>query len=387
MLERSAVIVGGGIGGLTAALCLAKQNWSVLLLEQAASFGEAGAGIQVSPNCARVLIDLGLAAALDKSGFRPEGIEMRDAFSGSVLVKSTFGERYPWPYYHLHRADLLELLVDAAMAEDRITLQTGVRVQDVEFRADGVSITLGDASVTADLLIGADGIHSTVRERMFGVSPALFTGNVAWRGLVPADALPPGLVRPVATAWWGPGKHMVHYYVRQGDLVNCVCVVEKSGWEIESWVEPGDVDELRNEYAGWHGDVLRLLEVVQPDQLFKWALFDRAPMQHWSEGHATLLGDACHATLPFLAQGAAMAIEDAAVLAKCLAMTPHIPTALRHYESVRKPRTSWVQKASRRNARVYHMRGLGARLRNAAAGFVGERVTNRLYHYDALAEP
>lgn len=370
---------------MTAALCLAKEHWNVLVLEQAATLGEAGAGIQLSPNCVSVLCHLGLGEALAESGFMPSGMEMRDAFSGRVLVQSLFGARYPWPYYHLHRADLLDILLAAANASNRITVQTGVQVAEFELRPGGVDITLGAARLQADLLVGADGIHSTVRERLFGSSPAQFTGHVAWRGLVSTDTLPEGHIRPVATAWWGPGKHLVHYYVRQGDLVNCVCVVEKAGWEIESWVEQGDVAELREAYRGWHDDVLRLLDAVQPDELFKWALFDRSPMPRWSEGHATLLGDACHATLPFLAQGAAMAIEDAAVLARSLAMEPVVPLALRHYESVRKPRTTWVQRASRRNARVYHMRGPGAQLRNIVAGFAGERVTEKLYRYDALA--
>ncbi|MGE0761329.1 MAG: FAD-dependent monooxygenase, partial [Pirellulaceae bacterium] len=242
-------------------------------------------------------------------------------------------------------------------------------------------------AVEGDLLVGADGIHSVVREWLFGPERPVFTGNVAWRGLVPVDRLPAGLIRPVATAWWGPQRHFVHYYVRRGELVNCVCVVEREGWETESWTEPGGRAELEAAFEGWHPIVRTLIERMDRDACFKWALHDRPPLACWSDGRVTLLGDACHPTLPFMAQGAAMAIEDGAVLARLLAQGGTVEATLAHYEALRKPRTTRVQAGSRRNAKVFHLSGLPARLRNIAVRRAGARVMDWLYGYDALRTP
>ena len=201
---------------------------------------------------------------------------------------------------------------------------------------------------------------------------------------MPADQLPDGLVHPVAGVWWGPGKHFVHYYVRRGELVNCVCVVEKDGWEVESWTERGDLAELRNDFSGWHETIGTLIDNMDPNACFRWALFDRPPMTRWSDGRVTLLGDACHPTLPFMAQGAALAIEDAAVLARCLRAEPAEADALLRYEALRKKRTAGIQLGSRRNARVFHLRGFKAWARNRAASKAGAGVTDRLYRYNAL---
>jgi salicylate hydroxylase len=212
----------------------------------------------------------------------------------------------------------------------------------------------------------------------------VFTGNVAWRAMVPAARVPQGLVRPMSTAWWGPHKHFVHYYVRRGELINCVCVVEKSGWEVESWTEPGDYRELKADFAGWNDDIQQLIDNADRDSLFKWALHDRAPMDQWGHGRVTLLGDACHPTLPFMAQGAAMAIEDAAVLAGCLTSGVDMPASLQRYEDLRRERTAGVQKGSRRNATVFHLSGVKAWARDRAARKAGNRTMERLYSYNAL---
>ncbi|MBT4160719.1 MAG: hypothetical protein HOE54_05380, partial [Gammaproteobacteria bacterium] len=195
-------------------------------------------------------------------------------------------------------------------------------------------------------------------------------------------------IKPMSTVWWGPGKHFVNYYLRRGELVNCVCVVEKEGWEVESWTERGDYDELRADFAGWHDDVQQLIEQVDRDSLFKWALYDRAPLEAWGRGRVTLLGDACHPTLPFMAQGAAMAIEDAAVLASCLAAGHEISASLARYEDLRRRRTAWIQNSSRRNAEVYHMSGIQTWFRNKVARIAGQRTMDELFSYNALdAEP
>ncbi|MEI8357722.1 MAG: FAD-dependent monooxygenase [Deltaproteobacteria bacterium] len=383
------LVAGGGIGGLAAALCLAQQGFDVHVFEQVAAFSEVGAGIQLSPNCTRVLHDLGLESALLRHAFVPEGVEMRDWKSGRVLFRNPLGETalrtFGFPVYHVHRADLIAVLVEAARAEPRITLDADARVTSVAQVADSVTVQAGGVRHGGALLVGADGIHSATRAAMFGADAPTFTGCIAWRGLVPADRLPTGLVRPMATAWWGPGKHFVHYYLRRGELVNCVCIVEKDGWEIESWTERGEPGELKRDFAGWHDDLQRLLEAMDPDSCFKWALFDRPPMPRWSDRRVTLLGDACHPTLPFLAQGAAMAIEDGAVLARCLARGADVPTSLARYESLRHDRTASIQAGSRRNKTLFHLSGARARIRNLVAGPLQRRVIRGLFGYDALA--
>lgn len=382
------LIAGGGIGGITAALCLARQGFTVEVLEQSSELTEVGAGIQLSPNCSRVLLDLGLEPALRDIVFLPEATEMRDWRSGRMLTTNPLGrnalDTYGAPYYHVHRADLMGVLAQAADLEGRIRLHPGEVVESFEQTEDTVAVSTHSGRHEGNVLIGADGIHSVVRSGLFGLESATFTGNVAWRGLVPAEKLPPGLVHPVAAAWWGPRKHFVHYYVRGGELVNCVCVVEKEGWEIESWTERGDHAELASDFAGWHETVETLIANMAPDACFKWALFDRPPMAAWSRGRVTLLGDACHPTLPFMAQGAAMAIEDGAVLARCLARGTDVADSLKRYESLRLRRTARIQAGSRRNAKVFHMSGVQAWLRNRAVGKARASVMDWLFSYDAL---
>jgi salicylate hydroxylase len=382
------LIAGGGIGGLTTALCLAQRGHEVAVFEQAPEFGEVGAGIQLSPNCSRVLHHLGLEEALRSSAFLPQATQFRDWRTGRVVAETPLGaavvEQYGAPYYHMHRGDLLAALVEAARQVSNISLRTDARVEAMEQGDRGVKITAGGDVHEGDLLVGADGIHSVVRAALWGAEKPRFTGNVAWRGLVPVDRLPAGLVRPMSTAWWGPHKHFVHYYVRSGTLVNCVCVVEKEGWEVESWTERGDFDELKADFAGWHSDIQQLIDNLERDSLFKWALHDRAPMGRWGDGRVTLLGDACHPTLPFMAQGAAMAIEDAAVLAGCVALGEEIPECLQRYEDLRRERTARIQNGSRRNATLFHLTGVKAWMRNRAARRAGRGAMAGLYNYNAL---
>jgi salicylate hydroxylase len=388
MSPETILIAGGGIGGLTAALECAGQGYPVLVFEQADEFSDVGAGIQLSPNPSRVLLSLGLGQALESVAFLPEGTEFRHWRTGRLISYNPLGqaalETYGAPYYHIHRADLSRILAEAAAAEPRISLRARARVSGFEQNDDAVTVQTEAGTFTGAALIGADGIHSVVRDGLFGPESPTFTGNVAWRGLVPAERLPDGLVNPVAGVWWGPGKHFVHYFLRGGELVNCVCVVEKEGWEIESWTELGDHAELKRDFTGWHPTIQTLIDNIDPDACFKWALFDRPPMPAWSTGRVTLLGDACHPTLPFMAQGAAMAIEDAAVLSRCLAKVETVAEALARYESLRKARTAGIKKGSRRNARVFHMRGIKAWARNRAASRARAGVMDALYRYNAL---
>ncbi|MCY3840526.1 MAG: FAD-dependent monooxygenase [Gammaproteobacteria bacterium] len=386
MRPLKALVAGGGIGGLTAALCLAKRGHDVTVFEQARGFDEVGAGIQLSPNCTRVLHDLGLEGPLRATAFLPQGVQFRDWRDGRVIAQSALDadavRRFGFPYYHIHRADLLRVLVDAALTRPNIALLRDAEVRRFDQDAAQVRLTAVGGDYDGDVLVGADGIHSTVRSRLWGDERPRFNGCVAWRALVPADRLPQGLIRPMATAWWGPGGHFVHYFVRGGELVNCVGVVEKAGWEVESWTERGDHAEFAADFVGWHDDIRRLIDNLDRDSLFKWALHDREPMPRWGEGRVTLLGDACHPTLPFMAQGAAMAIEDAAVLAACC--DQDVAAALQRYEGLRRRRTAHVQHGSRRNATVFHLGGFRAWLRNRVAGRVAARTSDGLYRYNAL---
>ena len=397
MTRKRVLIAGGGIGGLSAALSLASAGFEVKLFEQAAQFGEVGAGIQLSPNATRVLFSLGLQAPLKELCFVPQGAEMRSWKTGAVLARFPLGRQLEaaqsFPYLHAHRADLIEALVSAANDNALIEFKTDARVIGFIQDNNGVHISYlrggGQTSEAGDLLVGADGIGSVVRESLFGAESPRFTGNVAWRALVPASRMPEGMVRPMATAWWGPGSHFVHYFVRQGELVNCVCVIEKPGWEVESWTERGTYEELKGDFTGWHEDIQTLIDSADRDSLYKWALFDRLPMPSWGRGLVTLLGDACHPTLPFMAQGAAMAIEDGAVLARCLARaetSAEVEGELTTYANLRRPRTARVQQGSRRNGRIFHMRGVSAGLRDLAFKILPPRDPwGGLFAYDALS--
>ena len=386
------LVAGGGIGGLVAALCLARRGWEVLVFEKAASFAETGAGIQISPNASRVLHHLGLAPALQPMVCEPEAIEFRHWRSGKVVAAAPLGKAvlaaYGFPYYHIHRGDLRALLVEAAERNPRIALRTGAEVSGfaqarhrvrVAVRMDGAELWHEGLA-----LVGADGIRSKVRAALFGAETPKFAGQVAWRAVVPSERLPKRLARSAATVWWGPRRHFVSYPVRAGALVNCVCVVEKAGWQVESWTERGSREELAADFAGWHADVRTLIASMDGEALHKWAIHHRPPARRWSAGAATLLGDAAHPMPPFMAQGAAMAIEDAAVLAMCISPGVDVAAGLKRYESARRPRTAMVQRLSRRNARLFHVSGVAGWLRDRAAGRLAPRTLGRVFSYDAV---
>lgn len=387
-------VAGGGIGGLTAALCLARAGFEVIVFEKAAAFVETGAGIQISPNAARVLHQLGLEPALRATAFQPDAIEFRHWRSGKVVAAKALGQAarnaYGFPYYQIHRGDLRELLVEAAEREPRIALRTGAEVRSLEQTPRGVRTLAhengGESWHEGLALVGADGIRSTVRNALFGEAKPRFSGQVAWRALVPAERLPQSPARRMSAVWWGPRKHFVSYPVRGGALVNCVCVVERAGWEVESWTEPGEHGELTADFAGWHADVRTRIDHMPRDALYKWAIFHRPPAPRWSKGAATLLGDAAHPMPPFLAQGAAMAIEDAAVLAACLKADGNVPSRLARYEATRRRRATLVYRLSRRNAKAFHLSGIAAWLRDRAAGPMATATMARVFGYNALRE-
>jgi salicylate hydroxylase len=355
---RRALVAGGGIGGLAAALGLARAGWEVTVFERAEGFGEVGAGLQMSPNACRVLRWLGIHQAVEAAAFRPQTAEMRDGQNGTSIYRVALGEaaetRWGAPYLHVHRADLHGALHRAAVAAG-VVLATGSAVESYGNRPESVRLRLADGSVhTGDLLIAADGLRSALREVLNGPEVPEFSGQVAWRGTIPAEHLPPGLVAPGATVWAGAGRHLVTYYLRGGSLVNFVAVEERDDWTAEDWSVAGDPERLRAGFEGWHEDVSTVLATV--GRSFVWGLFTRPEQVRWCDGRVALLGDAAHAMLPFMAQGAAMALEDAAVLVRRLGETDDIPAALLAYEDERFPRVARVQAQSRANGMLFHKR-------------------------------
>ena len=348
-------VIGGGIGGLSAALHLLREGFDVQVYEQAQEFGEVGAGIQVSPNASRILHRLGLADALARMGVRPLAWRQRRWDDGRTLLHTPLGdtvvEAFGFPHYQTHRADLLATLV-RSLPPDR--LHVGHRL--VSFADDGDRVSLEfetGSTVEADALVGADGIHSTVQRLLLGEQRPRFTGCIAYRGLIPAERVADLRIPVEAQVWMGPGRHFVHYYVQEERLLNWVALVEHDTWQRESWTDRGEVADALAAYEGWHPQIRRIVESV--DETFVWALFDRAPLERWSSGRVTLLGDACHPMLPFMAQGAAQAIEDGAALAACLAGTPDVEAAFRRYEAVRLPRASKIQSLSAQNKVRFHL--------------------------------
>ena len=376
-------IVGAGIGGLTAALACHDAGLDVQLFEQAPALDEVGAGLQLGANATRVLARLGVLEALLALGVRPREVRLRAAVSGRRVAVRPLGAvndaRYGAPYLHLHRADLQRVLLEAVRARG-ISLQLDRRLQALQQDDAGVHLELMDGAgnrhaATADACIGADGLHSRLREVLFGAAAPHFTGNVAWRATLPVAAiaaLPAAAREPVVTVWMGDGGHLVQYLVRGGALANIVAVFEDTRWSREGWHEPGDADALRARFAGWHPEVRELLAQVTDCHL--WALCDRTPMPTWRGGRCTLLGDACHPMLPFLAQGAAMAIEDGWVLAQCLADSGgDMAAALDAYEQARRPRTARVQAEARQQATLFHLAGPAALARDLVLR-LGSRV-------------
>tara|TARA_R110002153_G_scaffold110189_2_gene251188 strand:+ start:16672 stop:17868 length:1197 start_codon:yes stop_codon:yes gene_type:complete len=356
-LSKKIVIAGAGIGGLCAALALVKRGFEVAVYEQSPQLGEVGAGLQLSPNAMHVLQTLDVAEQVKAKAFRPKSAVMRHYQTGktyfTVPLSDTATQKYAADYLHIHRADLHSLLLNAC-EKQKVSIHLGQAVQGYQQSAQGLTIQLeSGTSLVADLLIGADGIKSQVQACMLGQTPAQFTGQVAWRGVVAANKLPKGLIKPNANLWVGPGKHFVSYYLRGGDLVNFVAVQERTDWHKESWNEPGNINELRDTFDGWHPEVTELL--AASEQCFLWALFDRPPLNQWTDKNVALLGDACHPMLPFLAQGAAMAIEDSYALAHYLATENDTSTALKAYQDLRLSRTSEIQLGARKNASLYHM--------------------------------
>ncbi|MEU0201153.1 MULTISPECIES: FAD-dependent monooxygenase [unclassified Streptomyces] len=377
---RHALVVGAGIGGLAAALALGRTGWRVTVLERAAALGEIGAGIQLSPNGVRVLSTLGVLDRLLPTTFRPEAVEMRLGRSGRRVFRVELAEtavrRWGAPYLHVHRADLLDaLLAGTAGSGLDITLRTGSAVRGYEQDPEHVTAVLDSGRrISGSLLVGADGIHSVIRDQLLGAGEPRFTGHVAWRVTVPIERLGRDVPPPTACLWVGERRHAITYRLRGGSLANLVAVVERDAWRGESWTERGTRQDALADFEGWHPTVTTVLR--EADAHYRWALFDREPLENWTEGRVALLGDACHPMLPYLAQGATMAIEDAQVLAHRLEHTRDVPRALRSYAAIRRPRTARVQAGSRENGRRFHRDG---RFAHVPLWFLGT-LAPHVYH-------
>jgi salicylate hydroxylase len=348
------IVAGAGIGGLSAAIAFSKAGFEVEVCERAGALREVGAGLQLSPNAMKALDALGCAEAAEAVSSEPDALELRIGKTGakvfSIPVGKAARKRYGAPYLHIHRADLVEILRRAAeFAGVRIRL--GGRVAAYVLEGEELRIGLDNGTITTgDLLVGADGIRSTVRKQMLGDDHARFTGAVAWRILAPAQACPD--LPNSAIVWAGSRMHAVTYRIRKGALINFVGVIEEADWREESWDQQGDSAQLLKAFKGWDERVTRIIRGAE--SCHRWALFDRDPLPRWSDKRVTLLGDACHPMPPFQAQGAAMAIEDAVVLGKLLAAEGVSDTALKRYEDQRKPRTTKVLASARSNMGVFH---------------------------------
>ncbi|MHC6156644.1 FAD-dependent monooxygenase [Bradyrhizobium elkanii] len=389
-LTRTVIVAGAGIGGLTASLTLAAQGFRVVVLEKAERLEEAGAGIQLSPNASRILVELGLKEPLARRAVTPESVSILSARAGGEIARMPLGQaaefRAGAPYWVIHRADLQAALQAAASDHPDIDLRLGCQFEDVTKHARGLTVVQRRGNSRQEelavALIGADGIWSSVRGHLFPDVQPQFSGLIAWRGTLDATALPREYTAPHVQLWMGPDAHLVAYPISAGHQINVVAIVSGT-WNRLGWSEPGDINEIKAAFATarWPATAQMLIGAV--DGWRKWALFTLPDIGRWSEGAVTLLGDAAHAMLPFAAQGAGMAIEDAAVLAKALSdstgeNTAGIPAALKRYARMRRGRVLKVQRLARQQGRIYHLRGPAAIARDLAIRAIGpERMLAR----------
>jgi salicylate hydroxylase len=367
--SRTIIVAGAGIGGLTAALALARQGFRVIVLEKAERLEEAGAGVQLSPNASRVLIELGLQPRLAARAVQPDAISLMSARSGGEIIRLPLDDAAMFqpdaPYWVVHRADLQAALQAHVNDSPNIELRLGCQFEDVGTHAKGLTVIQRSGAARreelAAALVGADGIWSAVRHHLFPEVQPIFSGLIAWRGTLDATQLPREYTSRRVQLWMGPNAHLVAYPISGARQINVVAVVP-GNWNRPGWSAPGEPNEIKGGFASarWHAAPRMLIGAV--DGWRKWALFTVPDGAEWAEGATALLGDAVHAMLPFAAQGAAMAIEDAAVLAKCLGETqneggPTIPAALKRYERLRRPRVARLQRAARLAGRIYHLPG------------------------------
>ena len=386
------LVAGGGIGGMAAALALLRRGIDVDVYEQAKELKEVGAGVQLAANGTRVLYALGVGEELKALSCEAQGKEIRHWKTGETWKLFDLGpvsiERYGFPYFTVYRPDLLGVLVDAVRRLKPGAIHLGARCTGFTQDAHDVTLQFDGGRTKGDALIGADGVHSPVRQGLFGADQPKFTGIMAWRGIVPMERLPRHMARMVGSNWVGPGGHVVHYPLRAGRLMNFVGALERTDWQVESWSVKGTKEEIRADFRGWHEDIQAF--VAEIDTPYKWALMVRAPLERWTVGRVTLLGDAAHSMLPMLAQGAIMAIEDGFILARCLADFG-VEEGLQRYERARIDRTRRTVEGSAANIHRFHNPVLadpeeGRRFIDRE--WASQRISDRydwLFRYDATA--
>jgi salicylate hydroxylase len=394
--SRTIIVAGAGIGGLTAALALARQGFRVIVLEKAERLEEAGAGVQLSPNASRVLIELGLQPRLAARVVQPDAISLMSARSGGEITRLPLGDaamaQPDAPYWVVHRADLQAALQAHVDDSPDIELRLGCQFEDVGTHAKGLTVIARSGAARQEelamALVGADGIWSAVRHHLFPEVQPRFSGLIAWRGTLEATQLPREYSSGRVQLWMGPNAHVVAYPISAARQINVVAVVPGT-WNRPGWSAPGEPNEIKSAFAfaQWHAVPRMLIGAV--DGWRRWALFTVPDGGEWTEGAIALLGDAAHAMLPFAAQGAGMAIEDAAVLAKCIGETQHqggptIPAALKRYARLRQPRVARVARAARQAARIYHLPGPLAFARDLVIKGMGPKrmLTRQHWIYD-----
>ena len=389
MTRHRILIAGAGIGGLTAGACLLRAGHDVTIFEQASELSEVGAGLQISANATHVLHNLGLRAPLAQVGVRPGAYVFRLHDTGEEIHRFALSDEHERlhgaPYYQLHRADVHTLLATKVIELRRDAIRLNCRVTGFEENENSVKLRLADGtSVKGDLLVGADGLKSVICQQIVGNVSATYTGDAAWRITVPVECLPQDFMDQVMMVWMGPGRHVVTYYLRAGALLNFVGLVETDEVSEESWTAKFPWERFKADFKGWHADVQTIIDAADRDGCYRWSLHYRPAIMNWSTRRATLLGDSVHPTLPYLAQGACMAIEDGAVLTRALDHADSIPDALQLYQRNRIDRTVRIVNQSTANRELFHLRTVDAIRASFAKRDEGADRNAWLYSYNPL---
>ena len=383
-MAQDAIIAGAGLGGLVAALALQHRGVPVKVYERAPELGEVGAGVSLAPNASRVLIALGLRAAMEKIANTPDGMGRKHHETGALIAVDASPEyeaKYGAPYWQAHRADFHAVLADAVRANDPDAIALNKDVVGFEADDAGVTVRFADGeTATGAVLVGCDGLKSVLRDQLWNPGQPEYLGYVAYRGLTPVDRLPAGLISPAAASGHGPGTHFTRYLIRQGTIVNYVGFAKRDDWIDNGWHVTATIDEVLQSFAGWNDEFRLIIENTADGRCHKWGMFGRPPMPQWTKGRVTLLGDAAHPMLPFLGQGVSMAIEDGIVLARALADHGLTPEALTRYEAVRRSRANEiVERSAARGQRTFQPASANENMQDG--------LPPDIFSYDAVAVP